>query len=213
MPKYALVYFEFRGRAELCRLTFAAAGVDYEDVRVKFDDWPSLKEADREHKEFLFGQMPILKVDDEVIAQTYAISRYLANEFGFAGQNNLQKAKVDMIVTAVDDLYSPLVFNNWYEKDEDRKAAWFDNFKTKTLPNGLKLIQNQLEANNGGDGYFVGESLTMADLTFVDRIDLMRKFSADNVLDDFPKLKALKERVEALPKIAEWIKKRPHSDY
>ena len=33
MPKYTLWYFNFRARAELARLLFAIAGVEYEDER------------------------------------------------------------------------------------------------------------------------------------------------------------------------------------
>jgi glutathione S-transferase len=41
MPKYVLHYFDGRGRAELTRLIFAAAGLQYTDNRVK--DWPAKK--------------------------------------------------------------------------------------------------------------------------------------------------------------------------
>ena len=41
MAKYELMYFNGRGRAELTRVAFAIAGVEYEDTRVT--DWPALK--------------------------------------------------------------------------------------------------------------------------------------------------------------------------
>jgi len=40
---YKLTYFSGRGRAELSRLIFAQAGVQYEDVRIEGDQWPQLK--------------------------------------------------------------------------------------------------------------------------------------------------------------------------
>ena len=43
MPSYKLIYFESRGGAELSRLVFAAAGVDYIDERIPRDGWPSKK--------------------------------------------------------------------------------------------------------------------------------------------------------------------------
>ena len=42
MP-YKLTYFNGRGRAELSRLIFAQAGVQYEDVRIERADWLQLK--------------------------------------------------------------------------------------------------------------------------------------------------------------------------
>ena len=42
-PKYKLIYFPVTARAEMTRLMFAAAGVEYEDYRIKWEDWPTLK--------------------------------------------------------------------------------------------------------------------------------------------------------------------------
>lgn len=36
-------YFNGRGRGEVGRWLLAQAGVDYEDKRVEFADWPALK--------------------------------------------------------------------------------------------------------------------------------------------------------------------------
>jgi glutathione S-transferase len=41
MPNYTLHYMNGRGRAEISRLLFAAAGVEYTDHRIT--DWPNHK--------------------------------------------------------------------------------------------------------------------------------------------------------------------------
>lgn len=43
MSAYKLTYFDVRGRAEIIRLIFAQAGVEYEDIRIGQDEW-------REHR-------------------------------------------------------------------------------------------------------------------------------------------------------------------
>ena len=43
MPKYKLIYFNGRGRAELTRLVFAQAGVEYEDCRITKEEWSKIK--------------------------------------------------------------------------------------------------------------------------------------------------------------------------
>ncbi len=45
MGKLKLTYFNGRGRGEPSRLILAQAGVDYEDVRIEFADWPALKSS------------------------------------------------------------------------------------------------------------------------------------------------------------------------
>lgn len=48
MTKYQLYYFDSRGRAEYARLVFAAAGVEYEDIRVSREEWPAMKKGENE---------------------------------------------------------------------------------------------------------------------------------------------------------------------
>jgi len=43
MPSYKLLYFDLMARAEVARLLFAEAGVDYEDKRFSREEWPSIK--------------------------------------------------------------------------------------------------------------------------------------------------------------------------
>ncbi|CAF4284080.1 unnamed protein product, partial [Rotaria sp. Silwood2] len=55
MSTYKLYYFNARGRAEVSRLIFAAAGQKYEDIRYERDQWPSHK------SEMPLGQIPVLE--------------------------------------------------------------------------------------------------------------------------------------------------------
>ena len=46
MPSYKLIYFSFtKGRAEMTRILFAAAGVKYEDCRVSKEEFQKLKDS------------------------------------------------------------------------------------------------------------------------------------------------------------------------
>ena len=43
MPVYKLLYFPARARAEVARLLFAAAGQNFEDQRLPFEQWGTVK--------------------------------------------------------------------------------------------------------------------------------------------------------------------------
>ena len=45
-PSIKLTYFAGRGRAEVARLIFAAAGVEYENERVEQSEWPNMKDGE-----------------------------------------------------------------------------------------------------------------------------------------------------------------------
>jgi len=202
MPTYKLTYFDLRARAEITRLLFAVAGVKYEDVRVDRSKWPELKSKTP------FGQMPVLEVDGVVLCQSKAIARYLAGQFGFAGESALDKARADMIVDCVEDVLKPSVVF-YFEKDEAKKAELKEKFLKETLPAAVASFEKLLKENKGGDSFFVGDKLTWADLAVTDITHWFGSLQIELPFADAPKLKALKDRVESIPQIAEWIKKRP----
>jgi len=45
MPSYKLLYFNARGAAELARLVFKQAGVEFEDFRFTREEWPNYKDG------------------------------------------------------------------------------------------------------------------------------------------------------------------------
>lgn len=46
MSGYKLYYFHVRGRAEISRLSFAAANIEYEDIRMTHEEWAKEKECE-----------------------------------------------------------------------------------------------------------------------------------------------------------------------
>lgn len=88
MPNYTLNYFNGRGRAELTRLIFTAAGAQFTDKRYSFEEWPAVKPTTP------IGQLPFLEVDGSVLPQSVAIARFVAKETGLAGNGNLEQVKL-----------------------------------------------------------------------------------------------------------------------
>jgi len=55
--------------------------------------------------------------------------------------------------------------------------------------------------------------LTWADIGLLSMSDWLAKFGAESQIDNYPKLKALRDKVSKMPKIAEWLAKRPDTSF
>ncbi|VDM77850.1 unnamed protein product [Strongylus vulgaris] len=53
--------------------------------------------------EMPFEQLPVLEIDGQQLAQSYAICRYLARQFGYAGKTPFEEAVVDSIADQIKD--------------------------------------------------------------------------------------------------------------
>ena len=53
--------------------------------------------------------------------------------------------------------------------------------------------------------------LTWADIFFVAILDYLSGMAKEDLVENYPKLKALKEHVLALPAIKSWVEKRPET--
>ena len=98
MPTYKLYYFNARGGAEMIRLIFAQAAVEYEDVRLEGEKWKEMKPS------MPFEVMPVLEVDGKKIGSSMIIGRYLGEKYGLAGENDLENAEIASIVDIVNDM-------------------------------------------------------------------------------------------------------------
>ncbi|KAK0063205.1 glutathione S-transferase 1 [Biomphalaria pfeifferi] len=187
MPSYKLTYFNARGRAELSRLLFALAGQEYEDVRVSREQWPEMKSKTP------FGQLPLLEVDGKVFAQSVAISRYLAREFGLYGETNLEMLAIDQVVGLVQDAVNSSV-KAYHEIDSQKKIQFLKDLLEAAIPHFLSCCEKLLRDN--GTGYFVGDKLTLADLmtwNFINGTENRLKVSG--LADHFPAVKDLFNKV------------------
>lgn len=184
-------------------MLFTLAGQEFEDNRVEGEGWQKLKPNTP------MGALPILEIDGVMICQSNAISRYIARKFGYGGKTELDQARVDMIVDCLDDMAKPL-FAIFSAKTEEEKAAIKTKYQDETAPDYMEKLQNILKQNKGGDGWFVGDDITWADVQYMGYMEFLdTTMKLELKLDKFEKLKALKQKTESHPKIQEWISKRP----
>ncbi|PIO70329.1 glutathione S-transferase protein [Teladorsagia circumcincta] len=158
-----------------------------------------------------FNQVPVLEVEGKQLAQSFAIVRYLAGQFGYAGKSAWEEAIVDMIGDQFKDYLvevSPVlrVVLGFDEGDADAllKEKFFparDKFMT--------FMTKILKSNKSG--YLVGDSLTWPDLYLAEGTELAKKIPT--LYDGFPELKAHSEKIRSIPELKKWIESRPDTPF
>jgi len=198
MASVKLTYFNLRARAEPIRLLLAYGGVKYEDERIapvweESAPWEAVKPTTP------YGQLPVLNWDGVVIAQSMACARFVAKEIGVAGRTNLERAQVDEIIDCIQDLINKGA-TLFFAKDEEGQK----NHMAVTIPTAFGQLEKRLEARGGQ--FMVGNSFTFADLHIYGYVN---ELPDKSIIDGFPKLKSLTDRVANLPNIKAWVESRP----
>jgi len=205
-----LHYFNLRGKGELIRLTFAAAGADYEDIRYKppfpgmgIDeglDWDADAKAGAP-----MGQMPFLEIEGQVFCQQSAIARFVAKKHGLMGNDDMQAFKVDMVVETMWPDVAMKCIAFFFEKDEDRKAKMKEEVGQK-LPGLLEKIGNWVE----GD-FILGSTLSLADLAIFDVVGIVRYFYPDFEMP--AAIEKVVKNVSENPNVKKWLETRPVTNF
>lgn len=209
MPaRYRLTYFNGRARAELIRLIFHTAGEDFEDNRIDTGSWNQLKPSTP------FGALPILEFDGLVLSQSLAIARFLAREFGLAGKARYEEAVVDSIVDTANDILGDII-KIIFNEDEKLKKENQKKFVENILPFTLNSLENVFSKHGKGQGFAVGSDLTYADLAIFNALDQAVQAGIVNwqYFDKYPNISSLLRRLEETPRLAGYLKTRPHTPY
>jgi len=205
MSKYKLYYFYTRGRGEISRLIFLVAGVDYENIIYDKEKWPTLK------AETPLGHVPVLEYEGTKLPQSMAIARFLAKEFGLAGRDNFEQAKVDAVSDTV--LEGALKFiPARFETDEAKRKEMFTDYFTNVIPKLLQDLETLAKLYGDGGPYFVGGQLTWADLLVHDVFQTLLGLN-EKFLDGHPWLQENREKINNHPNLIEHFKTRTYSPF
>ena len=100
MTRPKLTYFDSPvSRGEEVRLALCIAGVDFEDNRIKRDDWPAMKES------MPYGQLPVLELQGhEPLSQTNAILVLIGRRHGVHPADDFEAARHEGMMQHVEDL-------------------------------------------------------------------------------------------------------------
>jgi len=202
-PKIKLVYYDAKGRIEVCRLILAAGGIKWEDVIISQEDWKT------EKAKTPFGQLPVIEIDGKRYAQSVAMATYSAKIAGFFPEDNLKALEIDQVVQLAVDCLNTAV-QAFHEKDEAKKAETLKHFNDVDAPRYFGMYEKLLK--DSGTGYFVGNSLSLADFFVYDQVHTPSKWKTYKT-DNFPLLQALKQKVEGQAKVKAYLATRKETEF
>jgi len=209
MSGYKLHYFNVRAKGELIRLTFAAAGVEFEDVRyrppVPGVEGDGLEWNDEAKAGMPLGQLPVLEVDGQKFAQSAAIARFVAKKHGLMGADDVEALKVDMVLETMWPDVAAKCFGIFWEKDEEKKTTMKEGLG-KSIPVLLKKVANWIK----GD-FFLGANISLADLAILDAMSIVDVFlPGTEVPEAMAKVLA---NAKAHAGVKKWLETRPKTDF
>jgi len=191
MSNYKVTYFDIDGgRGEPVRIALHAAGIEFEDVRWSFPEFGANRAAAR------FQAVPFLTIDDEVVTQSNAISRYVGKQCGLYPEDPKQAMYCDEVMEALEDVSHYIVQTFGMEGDELKQA------REKLMEGRLTVFMKGFDEllTRGGGQYFCNQSLTIADLKMATQLRSLRAGNLDHIPSGFvdgiaPALGQFQERI------------------
>lgn len=197
MADYKLSYFDMAAsRGEECRLALVLAGVEFEDDRIPYADWPKRK------AEMPFGAVPVLTVMGKgTLSQSNAILNYIGTLHGLRPSEPWAAARHDAVMESVEETRTKIWSGLRVGQTEDEKRAARSEMVEKVVLTWGSQIQTQLA------GTFVcGEAIQVADLKVWALCQWLQsgviEYVEREVLRPFEKLGALHRAVENDPRVA-----------
>ncbi|CAF4540844.1 unnamed protein product, partial [Didymodactylos carnosus] len=133
-----------------------------------------------------------------------AIVRYLANEFRLLGNNQFDHAIIDSILETNNDLkvkILPLIDRKDPEQQRQSVKKFLDDGEASQH---LKRLE-KLFINYGRHGpFYLGSHVSLADLVVYDGLYYIID-AEPKVLDNYPKLKENRKRLEKHPQMANYL--------
>eukprot|EP00042_Codosiga_hollandica_P031581 m.193145 g.193145 ORF g.193145 m.193145 type:complete len:422 (-) comp53680_c0_seq2:186-1451(-) len=204
-PKLKLTYFDGPGRGEAIRLAFVVGDVEFEDVRLSGPQFSEQKAAGR----FKNGVVPVLEIDGVQYAQSLALLLYAGKLAEIYPTDPTAALAVDEVLLSCDDIQT-IVFGVVYQRDKATKEAAAKAAIAGPLTAWLNRFDAALAKNSSG--YFVGDSITIADLKALVLFSYLDAAHFPGVGHDFlaawPHINKNVKLVYSHPKIAEYYKRK-----
>lgn len=135
--KPKLYYFNSAGRAEMIRVLLKYVKVDYEDVRMTWQEWPQIKAQ----KDFELKQVPVFECEPcgLKLCQSHAIMQRFGEQYGLLPQDAQKFYEVLWWCNTTNDVMEGCWIN--YIASADKKKDVMQNLIDKIIPNNFHTME------------------------------------------------------------------------
>ena len=157
-----LVYFDFNfWRVDILRLSLAYSGIQYEYKRIKRQEWPI------EKKNFLFGQLPVMIIDNKQYAHTHSLARFCAMESGLYDNNKIKAMVIDQVLDWANEItnkIAPSIRAAMRDKDLEKSKRLREEFIKNDLLIWFSYLEKLFDQSSSKKIFF-NDKFSMADIT------------------------------------------------
>ena len=202
-PDLKLIYFKLRALAEAPKMMMEFAGLNYNYIMAEDYFKKSWEEAKNDAP---FNQLPLLIVNENTeIWQSNSIVRFLAPLTGTMPDDRLVAAQVDAIFESTHELFFPLNPTVNVVTGEQHKAL--KKQFLEAFPRKLKNFSRQFERLSDGP-FFFGDKPYYCDFSAYHHFSLAKILDPE-VLNGYSRVTSFMKAFEKLPKVDEYLEKRP----
>jgi len=201
-----LYFYNVTFYAQQIRFALAAANLDFtEEHAAAYPPTPEERAAWRKLGGNTTNNVPMLQIGDKFYCQSSAILRTVGRMGGLIPANEKDLDAMyftDKLIADAEDFrieaYKSMV--GWGATKEDA-----EHFEKDVVPLHLANMERQLK--EAGSNFFLGDTLTVADITIYDVVVYFaRNRMPGDALSEYGALKEFVKRVEANPGIAKYLK-------
>lgn len=206
--------FAGAGRGEYLRILFEATGQDYEEVNEGISEYCWQKADELQPAGYPVLAPPVVRYNNFAVAQTAVAAKYVAMKLGLypTTASPEAQARAEQIVATVHEYiaegrmaFHPVKNTMSYHGQAEEAKPFIAAFVSDRLPRYMDHFERQLAATTAGN-FFMGDSLTYVDLQVLVMLQVTTaQWPGDFASLSIPRLKAFRDRVEALPRIRAYL--------
>ena len=157
-----LIYFDFNfWRIDILRLCLSHSKIPYEYVRINRQQWPKKK------KEFPFGQLPVMIINDKQFSQTHSLAKFCATRASLYDTNELKILIIDQVLDWANEItthIAPSIRAAMREKNLAKSKKLRQEFIENDLLLWFSYLENLLK-NSSLNKKFFTDKFSIADIT------------------------------------------------